>query len=154
MSLNDFIKEYSQKGLIKNHKPDFKAIETILARGIKEISIAKATIAIDEGTAFTVAYNAMLHAGRALILSKGFRPIDGAQHKTVVDFATMYLGKEYKRLSLQFEKARKKRNIFTYDVSISISGSEVHKAIASASELTEVIRSIITAENPQFHFLF
>jgi uncharacterized protein (UPF0332 family) len=154
MTLDKFIQEYTQKGLIKKQDPDFNALETMVSRAVKEIEIAKATITIDEGTAFTVAYNAMLHAGRALILSKGYRPIDGAQHKTVVDFVTLYLGKKYKIVTLHFEKTRKKRNIFTYDVSISISESEVRSASKSAAELTEAIRTIIIEENPQHHFSF
>lgn len=109
MTFAEFIKEYTQKSLIKKQKRDFNALDAMVSRAIKEIDIAKATLSIDEGTAFTVAYNAMLHAGRALILSKGYRPIDGAQYKTVVDFATMYLGNEYKTLVLHFEKMRKKQ---------------------------------------------
>ncbi|MBU1863177.1 MAG: hypothetical protein KKH94_05915 [Candidatus Omnitrophica bacterium] len=154
MTFNGFIKEYTQKGLIKQQKQDFNAIDAMMSRAIKEIDIAKATLSIDEGTAFTVAYNAMLHVGRALIFSKGYRPIDGAQHKTVVEFATMYLGEKYKTLVLHFEKMRKKRNIFTYEVTIAISSSEVTSAIKSATQLTQAIQKIITKENPQHHFSF
>ncbi len=140
--------------LIKKQKRDFNAIDDMVSRAIKEIDIAQANIVIDEGTAFTVAYNAMLHAGRALILSKGYRPNGAAQHKTVVDFAEVYLGKEYRTLTLRFEKARRKRNNFIYEVNISISPTEVKSAIESASKLTQTIQSIITEENPQHPFSF
>lgn len=154
MTFDAFITKYGQDGLIKKQKRDFTAIDAMVSRAIKEIDIAKANVTIDEGTAFTVAYNAMLHAGRALILSKGYRPNGAAQHKTVVEFAAMYLGKEYKTLTLRFEKARRKRNDFIYEVNISISPSEVTSAIASAAKLTQAIQTIIAEENPQHHFSF
>jgi len=154
MTFDAFIKNYMHKGLIKKQKPDFHALDTMVSRAFKEIDIAKATIAIDEGTAFTAAYNAMLHAGRALILSKGYRPSDKAQHKTVVDFAAMYLGKEFQAVTLHFEKARKKRHRFMYEVTISISDLEVHTAITSALKLIRAIRTILINENPQYHFSF
>lgn len=154
MTFDAFIKTYCQDGLIKRQKRDFNVIAVMVSRAIKEIDIAKANMAIDEGTAFTVAYNAMLHAGRALILSKGYRPSGPAQHKTVVSFAEMYLGNDYKKLTQRFERARRKRNDFIYEVNIAISPSEVTSAIESAAKLTQAIQVIITEENPQHHFSF
>ncbi|MBL7198304.1 MAG: hypothetical protein ISS47_09420 [Candidatus Omnitrophica bacterium] len=87
MTFDNFIKDYVRRGLIKEQKRDFKAIEKLISRAYKEIRAAESNIKIDEGIAFTIAYTAMLHAGRALMLFKGYRPSDGYQHKTVVDFA-------------------------------------------------------------------
>ncbi|MFH1459439.1 MAG: hypothetical protein ABIG64_03585 [Candidatus Omnitrophota bacterium] len=154
MTFEKFIKDYSKKGLIKNQPTDFSAIENLISRGYKEIKIAQANIPIDEGIAFTTAYTAMLHAGRALMFSKGFRPIDGYQHKTVVDFASIILGKEYEKLVLHFDKMRRKRNLFTYEVSISISIAEVKSALKSASNFIKAIRDIIEKTNPQHRFKF
>jgi uncharacterized protein (UPF0332 family) len=154
MMFDAFTKDHVLKGFIKKQKRDFPAIDAMVSRAMREIEIAKATAVIDEGTAFTVAYSAMLHAGRALMLAKGFRPIDGAQHKTVVAFAGAYLGTEMKHIILQFERMRKKRNILMYEVSISISGTEVTSAVNSAMRLTCAIRDSIIAENPQQQFSF
>jgi uncharacterized protein (UPF0332 family) len=92
MTFNDFIKAYKKQNLIKEQKADFQGIEKIIIRAQEEIRIAQANVSIDEGTAFTIAYTSMLHAGRALMLVKSFRPNNGYQHKTVVDFAAMVLG--------------------------------------------------------------
>jgi uncharacterized protein (UPF0332 family) len=154
MTFEQFIKEYLKKNLLKSQKPNFKAIESLIARAYKEIKAAQANIRIDEGVAFTVAYTAMLHAGRALMLSKGYRPADGYQHKTVVEFATVALGEKYKTLVQHFDKMRKKRNIFTYEVNISISKTEVKNAIKSATSFIKTIREAIEKENPQYKFKF
>ena len=96
----------------------------------------------------------MLHAGRALMLFKGYRPDDGYQHKTVVDFASIALGENYKTLVQRFDKMRRKRNIFTYEVSISISEKEVNNGLKSAVEFIKAVRDIIEKEDPQHKFKF
>ncbi len=154
MTFEKFIKNYSTQGLIKKQTTDLNSIENLISRGYKEVKIAQANIPIDEGIAFTTAYTAMLHAGRALMFSRGFRPIDGYQHKTVVDFASIVLGPSYKNLVLHFDKIRRKRNLFTYEVCISISATEVKSALKSASNLIKAIRDIIEKENPQHRFKF
>jgi len=148
------VRKYIKLGLIKEQKSNFKGIENLVARAYKEIKIARANVSIDEGTAFTIAYTSMLHAGRALMLIKGFRPNNGAQHKTVVDFSAIVFGDKFKKLTPRFDKMRRKRNIFTYEVSISISSTEVENALKSATQLIETIRDIIEKENPQYKFKF
>ena len=86
------------------------------------------------------------------MFSKGFRPIDGYQHKTVVDFVSIVLVPCYKNLVLHFDKMRRKRNPFTYEVSISISLSELKNALKSASNFIKIIRDLIEKENPQHRF--
>ena len=154
MTFDDFIKEYTKRGLIKKQDKNLKAVENLLSRAYKEIKVAEANIKIDEGIAFTVAYTAMLHTGRALMLFKGFRPDDGYQHKTVVDFASIALGENYKTLVQRFDKMRRKRNIFTYEVSISISEEDVNNGLKSAGDFIKAVRDIIEKEDPQHKFKF
>lgn len=71
MTFDNFIKEYAKRGLIKKQDKNLKAVENLISRAYKEIKVAEANIRIDEGIAFTIAYTAMLHTGRALILFKG-----------------------------------------------------------------------------------
>ena len=152
MIFDNFIREYTKRGLIKKQGINLKAVENLISRSYKEIKAAEANIKIDEGIAFTVAYTAMLHAGRALMLFKGYRPDDGYQHKTVVDFASIALGENYKKLVQHFDKMRRKRNIFTYEVSISISETEVTNALKSAVDFIKAVRNIIETEDPQHKF--
>jgi len=154
MIFDNFIKDYTKRGLIKKQEKNLKAVENLISRAYKEIKAAEANIKIDEGIAFTIAYTAMLHAGRALMLFKGYRPDDGYQHKTVVDFASIILGEHYKTLTQRFDKMRRKRNIFTYEVSISISEEEVKNALKSAKDFIKAVRGLIEKEDPQHKFKF
>jgi len=132
MTYENFLEEFLSKGLLRRQKSDLRAVDKLLLRAYKDLKIAKANLDIDEGIAYTVAYLAMLHAGRAFILLKGFRPADGYQHKTVVEFMSHFLGKEFKLIVEQFDRMRRKRNIFTYEIDISISKSEAMSALKTA----------------------
>lgn len=154
MTYKEFIEEYLGKGLLKRQKSNFQAIERLILRGGKDLRAAKANLDIDEGIAYTIAYLAMLHAARALMLLEGLRPADGYQHKTVVEFMAYFLEKEFKNIVERFDKMRKKRNIFTYEVSISISEVEAENALSTAVKFVHLVEDIIKKENPQTEFKF
>lgn len=154
MIYEEFVKEYLSKGLLKTQKSDYQAIEKLVFRADKDLRTAKANLSIDEGIAYTIAYLAMLHAGRAIMLLKGYRPADGYQHKTVVEFMIYLLGGKFKTIIDRFDRMRKKRNIFTYEVDISISKTEAGSALDTAIEFVGLIKDIIKKENPQTEFKF
>jgi len=154
MTYEEFLEESISKGLLKRQKPDLRAVEKLILRAHKDLKAAKANLDIDEGIAYTVAYLAMLHAARAFILLKEFRPADGYQHKTVVEFMSHILGKEFKVIVEQFDRMRRKRNIFTYETDISISKSEASNALDRATTFVNLVKRIIQKENPQMEFNF
>jgi len=154
MTYEKFLEEFLAKGLLKKQKSDLRTVEKLLLRAYKDLKTAKANLDIDEGIAYTVAYLAMLHAGRAFILLKGFRPADGYQHKTVVEFMSHFLGKEFKLIVEQFDRMRRKRNIFTYEIDISISKSEAISALKTAEKFVDLVKEIIQKASPQTELKF
>lgn len=154
MSYEKFLEEYLTKGLLKEQKPSFSAVEKLILRSEKDLKTAKATLKIDEGISYAVAYLAMLRAGRAFMLLKGFRPADGYQHKTVVEFISRSLGKEYENVVERFDRMRRKRNIFTYEIDISISYREAENAFDIATKFVDLIKDVMKKSNPQQHFKF
>lgn len=154
MAYDQFIKEYIAKGFLKAQKPNISTVEKLILRSGKDLISAKANIVIDEGIAYTVAYLAMLRAGRAYMLLKGFRPDDRQQHKTVIEFVFQCLDKEYANLFERFERMRRKRNIFTYEVDVDISLTEAENAFETAVKFIKLIKDTIKRENPQRHFKF
>ena len=152
MTYERFLEESLSKGLLRAQKSDLRAVEKLISRAHKDLKTAKANLDIDEGIAYTVAYLAMLHAARAFILLKEFRPADGYQHKTVVEFVSYFLGDEFNAITEQFDRMRRKRNIFTYEVDISISKSEAINALSMAARFVDLIKGIIRKENPQMEF--
>ncbi|MDD5736906.1 MAG: HEPN domain-containing protein [Candidatus Omnitrophica bacterium] len=139
MSFEKFVAEYLEKGLLKKQKPDTRAVEKMIIRAQKDLKAAKANLKIDEEISYTVSYTAMLHAARAFILLKGYRPTDGYQHKTAVEFMSEYLGDEHKRVIEHFDRMRRNRNTFTYEVSLSISMTEAENAVTTAGEFVELV---------------
>jgi uncharacterized protein (UPF0332 family) len=154
MTYEKFLEEFLSKGLLRRQESDLRAVQRLILRAYKDLKTAKANLEIDEGIAYTVAYLAMLHAARAFILLKGFRPADGYQHKTVVEFISHFLGKEFRVITEQFDRMRRKRNIFTYEIDISISKSEATDALNSAARFVDLIKGIVQKENPQMEFNF
>jgi len=71
MSFEKFAEDYLDRGLLKKQKADFGAVANLVNRAYKDIKTARANMVIDEGVAFSVAYMAMIHAARALMLAKG-----------------------------------------------------------------------------------
>lgn len=154
MAYEKFIEEYLSKELLKKQRPNFDAVEKLIVRSAKDLKTAKANLNIDEGIAYMVAYLAMLRAGRAFMLLKGFRPVGGYQHKTVVEFMAQCLGEEYKSIVERFDRMRRKRNIFTYEIDITISRTEAEGAFDTAVKFVNLIKDVIKKESSQGHFKF
>ncbi len=141
--------KYFLKGFIKKQRSNFKLIEKQIIRAVNDLKTAKSVLEADPEWAATIAYQAMLRGGRSLIYSYGYLPADGAQHRTVVELTGILLGDKYKSLTLQFNKLRKKRNLFFYESDDSGNYEEAKGAIESAAELLNQIAQHINNINPQ-----
>ena len=155
MTSDSFLNEYIEKKLIKPEKIGVDQIEKIIKTAEKNLRIAEKLLSIDEGHAYETAYTAMLHAARAFVFVKGYRPTVNFQHKTVVSFTAHFLGDKYKVLVEKFDYMRKDRNKFIYEPwKFHISLTDVKSALKSAREFVEIIKEVIKKENPQAHFKF
>jgi uncharacterized protein (UPF0332 family) len=154
MTYDKFIEQYLSRGLLKKQRPDIKAVERLILRALKDLKTARANLSIDEGIAYTVAYLGMLHSARGFMLFKGYRPADGYQHKTAVEFMFYFLGKEFKIIVEHFDKMRRRRNFFTYESDISISKTEAGCAIDIAVKFVNLVKDLIKKESPQIEFRF
>jgi uncharacterized protein (UPF0332 family) len=140
-------------GLIESIGVDLRRAISNLKRAEKDLETAHENLGIDIEWAFTIAYHAMLRAGRALMLAKGYRPKGKEQHRTVVAFVDIVLGPEFKNLVNRFDKMRRRRHDFIYDVERPISKFEVEKSMADSKLLIGAIEEIITDMNPQASLL-
>lgn len=146
--MKEFIQKYRQNGLIAEEKIGFDQIVKHLERARKDLAVAKANLKIDSEAAYNYAYLAMLRAGRGLIFSYGYRPIDGEQHKTVTAFCENILGPDFSNLTRNFDRMRKKRNRFTYDeAGLLVTETETQKAIEDAIKFAEEISKVIESRN-------
>ena len=149
MSYEATIKTFLNQGLIKKQKVDFSHIESLLLRAKKDIAAAKANLIIDEEVSYHYAYLAMLRCGRAIVFIKGFRSIDGQQHKTIIELSGEILGVDYNNIIRKFDRMRRKRNQFTYDPLIPVSLTEAEDALKTAEEFVENIFKFVRKINPQ-----
>lgn len=148
--MREFIGEYIRNGFIKEEKVGFDQVLKHLARARKDVKVAKANLSIDSEASYNYAYLAMLRSGRALMLSCGFRPSDGEQHKTVVYFCEQVLEGKFSELVRRFDRMRKKRNRFTYDEpGLMVSDTETHDAVINAQLFVEKISDYIQNRHPQ-----
>ena len=91
----DFDK-YIKRGLLKEQRVDFRQIARQIARAERDLVTVELVMEKDPEWAATMAYQAMLRSGRALLFAHGYLPADGRQHKTVVELTAHLLGEEYR----------------------------------------------------------
>lgn len=154
MIYDSFIKSYIQRGLIKEQEIGFDQIIRHLARAKKDLVVAKANIEIDEEATYNYAYLAMLRCGRAIMFLNGFRPSDGQQHKTVIEFCREVFEQDFIELIRKFDMMRRKRNQFTYDPFLPVSKTEAENALNNAEMFVDKALEVVRKRNPQAEFNF
>ena len=149
MNYDKFIEEYLSKSLIKKQEVGFDQINKMVKQANKELNTCVTILEISSELSYTSAYSAMLYAGRALMLLKGYRAVGVNKHKTVVEFIGAYVGENYKILIEKFDSMRKKRNLLTYEPwRLSISKTDLKNVVKSAKEFVFFIMDKVKEENP------
>jgi len=146
--------DYLKKGLLKEQRPNFHQIEQQIVRAEKDLKTFGLVLGSDPEWACTIAYQAMLRMGRALIFSYGYLPADGQQHKTVVEITGKILGKKFDLLIQYFDRMRRSRNVFFYDSLDTNNETQAKKAFETAGALLKVVKDKIRKHNPQSDFKF
>ena len=147
--IDDLAKKLEKEGKLAAQKVGIVQIEALLKEAAIDLEESKKTLHIADRATYIMAYTAMLKAGRALLLLKGYRPTDGAQHKTVVEMTGAILGDKYTSLVSHFETMRRKRNELTYEAGALLSGSESKQALNDATLMVKNILKEAKSRNPQ-----
>lgn len=142
-------KELEEKGRIQKIKVNFKQIHNFLFRSRKDLQTSKANLVIDEEWSYTIAYHAVLRAGRALMMSFGYRPRGRDQHTTVVRFTSIVFGDQLKDLIRKFDRMRRKRHDFIYEPDRPVPRQEAEKSIKDAEALLKQIGLVVNEKDPQ-----
>ena len=137
MSLDELLRNR----IIWRVKPNRDAALNSIKRAARDIQTAKTLISTSQfDWSLAVSYNAMLAAGRALMLDKGYRPSSTEGHLAVVQFLTIMLGAETgSRMVLIMNGMRKKRHRIVYEEMDIVSLSEAEQAVKWAEEFVELI---------------
>lgn len=132
--------ELERRGYIKRLPMDMKKIEDSLNLAKRDVHVARSVLEENCDWAFSIAYNAMLQAVRALMFSKGYRPTGSNQHISVVRFAELFLMKED---VIILDRMRRKRHTTIYDTAGTISEIEAENIIMRAEKLVQEIVKMI-----------
>lgn len=129
-----------KEGYIRRLPVDKKKVEDALNLAKRDIKVAKAILRENDDWAFSIAYNAILQAIRALMFSKGYRPSGRNQHISAVRFAELFLRREE---VIVLDRMRRKRHATVYDTAGTISEKEADNAVERAGNLVQEIERIL-----------
>lgn len=130
------LSELLKQDRIEEFESDVNQIKNEVKNADAKLQSAKNVLAINEwGLAHASAYNTMLHAGRALMFSKGYRTKGMNHHETVVLFVEAVFSPKFldrKEALTSFDKARKLRHDFTYDNAEMVSPTQAKTLVENA----------------------
>ena len=132
--------ELERRGYIKRLPMDIKKIEDSLNLAKRDVNVARSVLNENCDWAFSIAYNAMLQAVRALMFSKGYRPTGSNQHIAVVRFAELFIREED---AIILDRMRRKRHTTIYDTAGTISEIEAENIVRRAEKLVQEIIKMI-----------
>jgi uncharacterized protein (UPF0332 family) len=135
-----------KNGLIKPYAATKIEIAYLLQIARRDITAARRNLKDDPDWAYSMAYNALLQASRALILHEGYRPRGGEQHVTVVEFIKERLGQSYSSQVNMFDQMRRKRHRLIYETPGIVSTTEVNSMINFSEKFIEEIDEVINRQ--------
>jgi len=119
-----------------------KQVKQFLADAVRKAATARKNLAIDKEIAYQTAYQAMLKASLALMLSHGHRPrVQLGHHAAIIEFAQKHLDPNLAFTFALFDRMRRKRNESFYEIAL-ISDVEAKDAV----KMAEVYLKVVTAD--------
>lgn len=134
-------------GRIKPYNARPSEIEQLLKVANRDLKASARNLDDDPDWAYSMAYNAILQASRALMFSNGYRPRGSEQHATVVEFIQEILGSTFTDQINLFDQMRRKRHRVIYEAAGLVSKSEAEQAITFSINFVEKIAVIITKQH-------
>jgi uncharacterized protein (UPF0332 family) len=132
----------------KPQKIDPKQVKQFLADAHKKAAAARKNLAIDEESTYQIAYQAVVKASLALMLSHGQRPrVQLGHHVAILEFAQRHLDPKLAPLFALFDRMRRKRNDAFYDIAL-ISDVEAQDAVKAAEEYLKAVDADIQSRLP------
>ncbi|MFV2044289.1 MAG: HEPN domain-containing protein [Anaerolineales bacterium] len=135
-----------QQKRIKAHEADPQEIKALLDLANRDLDVARKTLGVDSDWAYTIAYNAILQASRALMFSNGFRPRGSAGHITVVQFMRESLGKKHVEQVNLLDQMRRKRHRVLYDETGLVGDKEAEQSLAFAKSFVKLLTELCTGK--------
>lgn len=126
------IDELLQGNRIHRQKVARADIEALIARAETDIDSARFMLARDPAWAFSIAYNGILQASRALMFVHGFRPSSHEAHKNTFAYLRAIVEEDCKALIEYFDRMRVKRRQAVYEAPGRVTRTEAETLIEQA----------------------
>jgi uncharacterized protein (UPF0332 family) len=132
----------------KPQPTDPKQIKQFFADAQKRAVAARKNLAIDPETAYQIAYEAMIKASLALMLSHGQRPRKQlGHHIAIIEFAQRHLAGTSAGTFALFDRMRRKRNDAFYDIAL-VTDTEAEEAVSAADDFLVLVEADIEKRTP------
>lgn len=128
---------------IKTYKATQEEIGRLVSIAKRDLKAAQRNLDDDPDWAYSMAYNALLQANRAVMLTEGYRPRGPDQHATVVTFIREYFQETNPTLSNFFDQMRRKRHRLIYEMIGLVSLSETQQVIEQTKGYLDVLIKMI-----------
>jgi uncharacterized protein (UPF0332 family) len=133
---------------IKIYNATSKEINDLLNIARRDLRAAARNLEEDPDWAYGMAYNSILQACRALMMSEGYRPRGADQHASVVEFTKERLGSEFSNDVNLFDQMRRKRHRVIYETTGLIGDKESHQVLEFSKAFVQKIFEIISKQIP------
>lgn len=149
MSYGSSLAKLEREGKLRRQEADLDYLESLLAAARRNFDAGRLLLDKAGEAAFKLYYDGLLQVSRAILLSRGYRPDDGEQHRTTFLAAGEILGSHLEDVIRKIQKIRIKRNACLYDPSDVIGKGEAAAIHKIAREFWSYVREHLQRENPQ-----
>jgi uncharacterized protein (UPF0332 family) len=126
---------------LRKHHASVDEIRRAIERSHRDLTTAHKIMADDWDWGFAVAYDAVLQASRAYMLSRGYRVGGNEAHKTTFAFMREAMNGNYDELLSYFDRMRMKRNQAIYDIAGLITETEARALLGKATEFVCLVEA-------------
>ncbi len=144
MSLDELLRDR----IVQRIKPNKKLAKRNLKLALRDLSAAQHLL--DEENydwALSIAYNAMLQAGRSLMFLKGFRPSAQFGHMAVLRYLRVTFREQLtERIVDIFDQMRRKRHRAVYEAVNVVSRDEAQNALKWAHEFVNKVKEVVLTQ--------
>lgn len=149
MTSTSLLARLEQEGKVRRQPAAPAQLEALIEAARRNFSAAQKIRGSIAEAAFKLYYDGLLQMGRVVLLSAGYRPCDGDQHKTTFLAAGEILGSEFEDLIRKLQKFRVKRNDCVYEPTGLIGESDVEAIGKTAAVFWTALKAHIGETNPQ-----
>ena len=134
------IDELLQERRIQRQKVAAADITALITRAETDINLAQFMLARDPGWAFSIAYNGILQASRALMFFHGFRPSSHEGHKNTFAYLRAIVEEDGNALIDYFDRMRVKRHQAVYEAPGRVTRTEAETLIEQAQSFVSWVK--------------